>query len=188
MNKEINFYLDFLKAENVWDYALGYEKIPNTNEIFKIFPREMFKSIRQFGKICSIPFLDYATTTPDRRELEEDFVTVYNEMLYVIIELLQNLAQNQTSLSLSNIVLIAKISSKNDKIKHNIDQIFTPNYQKPANIQAEILNNEVEVREIVKKFIKSIIDFSSTTNISLDEIKNYVLFNQNHVINNRKSK
>jgi len=188
LKEEITVYLEFLKAESLWDYALGYEKIPKANKIFQVFPREMFKSAREFGKICTLPFLDYATSTPNHRELDDDFIKVYNAMVYAIIESIKNLSKNQTGLSLSNIVLIAKTYSNNERIKDLIDQIFTPDYSKPFNIQAEILNNEIEVRKIVKNFVMSLLNFIKETNISLDNLKDYILFNQGYINNTGKSK
>lgn len=188
MKEETTFYLEFLKAKNLWDYALGYEIIPKSNKIFQVFPREMFKSARDFGKICTFPFLDYATSTPDCRDLDDDFIKVYNSMVYAIIESIKNLSENQTKLSLSNIVLIAKTYSNNEKIKSLIDQIFTPGYSKPFNNEAKILNNENEVREIVKNFTKSLLKVTEETNISLDNLKDYILFNQCYINNTGKTK
>ncbi len=146
--------LEFLNPEILWDYAFGYKKLPNTRSINEL-SREFYVAARDFAILCSNSVSGKATSTPSKRELDYDYIKIYNAMGKAILKYLEMLRGRQsTAIKLSEVLNYAKQINQDDpELIENLDICFNPNSSKNFGQVGVRVYDEEKTREIIKKYI-----------------------------------
>ena len=175
--------LSFLNPENLWNYALGYVKIPSD-----ISNRELYKKGRDFAKICAIPILDKATSNPSHREIDDDYIEIYK---FITDRVLSYLESTRDRNGQSNVVwneLLEYIFKNNEnninsKIEMYLKTIFSPSTELKVFNQ---FSNELRINSVynkLKDYIE-ILDYLVEV-YDFDKIRNSILgdnYGENHKV------
>lgn len=90
MNNMLNLY----RADNIWPYITGQNQFIGTD-----VERQYFEAAKKFGELCSVKVMGYATSDPQNRPLEPEFVKTYNQLTKAFI----NCISDGRKISLSEI-------------------------------------------------------------------------------------
>ena len=90
MNDMLNLY----RADNIWPYIIGQNQFIGT-DVEKMY----FDAAKNFGELCSVEVMNYATSDPQNRPLEPKFVETYNQLTKAFI----NCISDGRKISLSEI-------------------------------------------------------------------------------------
>ena len=90
MNNMLNLY----RADNIWPYITGKNQFIGTD-----VEKQYFEAAKKFGELCSVKVMGYATSDPQNRPLEPEFVKTYNQLTKAFV----NCISDGRKISLSEI-------------------------------------------------------------------------------------
>ena len=181
-NQENLELIEFLRPEILWDYAFGYQKLPNTRTINNL-SREFFVAAKDFAILCSNPMSSKATPTPSRREIDDDYILVYNAMGSAILKYLEMLKNRKSvAIKLSDMLNYAKmINQDNPDLIDNLDRCFNPMASKNWAQIGDRTYSDEKTREIIKKYIVTM--FKCIELYGIDKVRYIYQPNSNNLVN-----
>lgn len=159
--------LDFYRAEILWPYVTGEKDIPR-NDGYTGY----YRAARNFGKLCALTSLQKATSDPSHREVDEEFVDIYNGITKAIlttIEIGQREKQGKVSISMDELkILAAQMAPTSTNIQSyrkgldvvlsgNIENVYVPNTS---------VVEETKRKKVINDFSTCILSFCSQYGIN----------------------
>ena len=112
------------------------------------------------------------TSTPSKREVDDDYILVYKAMGSAILKYLEMLRDRQSvSIKLSDILNYAKmINQDNPDLVDNLDSCFNPLASKNWSQIGARTYDDAKTREIIKKYIVTL--YKCIEDYGLDKVNN----------------
>lgn len=152
--------LDFYKAEVLWPYVTGEKDIPRKDGY-----TDYYRAARDFGRLCALTSLQKASSNPSHRDVDDEFVDIYNGITKAIlstIEMGQNEKTEKVRVSMSNLKKIAEYigpSSTNiESYKQGLDVVLNGDISNVYVPDTRIVEEEKR-KQVVGRFSKCLLDF-----------------------------
>lgn len=118
--------LEFYHADTLWPYVIGEKDIARNDGYI-----EFYRAAREFGKLCALTSLQKASSNPYHREIDDEFVDIYNGITKAIlasIEIGQKEQSEKLSISMSKLRILAEYMGPDtthvDSYKQGLDVVL----------------------------------------------------------------
>ena len=160
--------LDFYKAEVLWPYVTGEKDIPRKDGY-----TDYYRAARDFGRLCALTSLQKASSNPSHRDVDDEFVDIYNGITKAIlatIEMGQNEKTEKVRVSMSNLKVLAEYigtSSTNiESYKQGLDVVLNGDISNVYVPDTRIVEEEKR-KQVVGRFSKCLLIFCDQYGINV---------------------
>lgn len=152
--------LDFYRAEVLWPYVTGEKDIPRKDDY-----TEYYRAARDFGRLCALTSLQKASSNPSHRDIDDEFVDIYNgitKAILVTIEMGQNEKTEKVRASMSNLKILADYigptSTDVQDYKQGLDVVLSGDIRNVYVADTRVVEEEYR-KQVVGYFSKCLLVF-----------------------------
>lgn len=154
--------LEFYNAEFLWPYVTGEKDIPRNDNY-----TDYYRIARDFGKLCALTSLQKATSTPNHRPIDYEFIDIYNGITKAILATLE-MGQSD-HMSMTNLKIIAEYIgptfTETQSYKQGLDVVLKGDISNVYVFDISIVNEEHR-KKIIGYFASCLKNFIASYGIS----------------------